>query len=530
MTLKKLDRTTRKQIDAVIEKNRKKIESIAGFADVEAGFPIVNGWIRRTPAIILFVKDKKPEDSLLPGQMAPKTLGGYPVDVIEIGPSRALRLVTGMDDGTAALAGGLTYQPIDGNPIDTRFTVTAKMTCHVGPDQGWPVLKKFLQGTQRKLVAAMYDLNADWISKTLVETIGAAGTNPRKMVLTWDDHMTNGEPEIRVDLKQALGTKLDAWIVQCGGSKRFSSAYHEKVAVRDSKAFWLSSGNWSRRSQPNIDPVANPAAVGGMFSKGNREWHLTLADKPLSKMFEKYIIYDRNKSEEENTALGVAQPMVFPDLFVPIEALVPDMGAALAAPVPVAAAQLPTHGQAYDIQPVLCPDNYIARITELVESAKTSLYLQYSYITWTDRAEDKLFRELLKTIGKLSHKGSFDLRIIVGNNDAPEKVRKLVENGFNEACIRVQSSIHNKAIIVDSKAVLVSSANWSGDGTLRNRDAGLIIYDPEITAYYEAVFLDDWDKRARADFGAALGAIIAEDNAPTPPGMVRIGWNDFFEE
>jgi PLD-like domain len=528
--LRKLDQKTRKQIDVVIAKNRKKIEAIAGFADVEAGFPIVNGWVKRVPAIILFVERKKPEDSLLPGQMAPKTMGGFPVDVVEIGPSRALRLETGIDDGTAALAGGLTYQLLDGNPIDQRFSVTAKMNCHVGPDQGWPVLKAFLQGTKRKLVAAIYDFNAEWVSKTLVETINGGGTTSRKMVLTWDDHMTNGEPEIRTAFKQALGQKLDAWIVQCGGSKRFASAYHEKVAVRDSSAFWLSSGNWSRRSMPNIDPITDPSSGSGMYSKSNREWHLTLSDKPLAKLFEKYIKYDRDKSEEENSALGTRQPTVMPDLFVPIEALSADFDAALAAPTPVPAQQLPLHGQAYDIQPLLCPDNYIVRITEWVASAKSSLYLQFSYITWTDRPNDKPFRDLLKSIAKLSYKANFDLKIIVGNGDAPEKVRKLVENGFNEACIRVQASIHNKAIIVDSKAVLVSSANWSSDGTLRNRDAGLIIHDPEITAYYEAVFMDDWDKRAKAHLGSATGVRIAADDAPTPPGMVRIGWNDYFEE
>ncbi len=41
--------------------------------------------------------------------------------------------------------------------------------------------------------------------------------------------------------------------------------------------------------------------------------------------------------------------------------------------------------------------------------------------------------------------------------------------------------------------VLVSSQNWSGDGFLRNRDAGLIVEDAEIAGYYEAIFLDDWN-------------------------------------
>ena len=72
------------------------------------------------------------------------------------------------------------------------------------------------------------------------------------------------------------------------------------------------------------------------------------------------------------------------------------------------------------------------------------------------------------------------MRIILGDSDAADKIRKLAEAGFNDQVFRVQGSIHNKGIIVDGAAVLVSSANWSGDGVLRNRDAGLIIYDPDV--------------------------------------------------
>jgi len=50
---------------------------------------------------------------------------------------------------------------------------------------------------------------------------------------------------------------------------------------------------------------------------------------------------------------------------------------------------------------------------------------------------------------------------------------------------------------VDGETVLVSSANWSGDGVLRNRDAGLIIRNSEIAGYYQKVFVDDWEKRSQ---------------------------------
>jgi phosphatidylserine/phosphatidylglycerophosphate/cardiolipin synthase-like enzyme len=88
--------------------------------------------------------------------------------------------------------------------------------------------------------------------------------------------------------------------------------------------------------------------------------------------------------------------------------------------------------------------------------------------------------------------------------------------------------VRNKGIIVDGKVVLVSSANWAGDGVLRNRDAGLIIHDAEIAAYYQAVFLDDWDNRSRTSLDDDRPVLVASEGEPTRAGMVRMSWREFF--
>jgi phosphatidylserine/phosphatidylglycerophosphate/cardiolipin synthase-like enzyme len=94
---------------------------------------------------------------------------------------------------------------------------------------------------------------------------------------------------------------------------------------------------------------------------------------------------------------------------------------------------------------------------------------------------------------------------------------------------RQQTNIHNKGIVVDSETVLVSSANWSSDGILRNRDAGLIIRNAEVAGYYQQVFLGDWDKRATA-IKESAPAIVAAPGAATPPGMVRVSWHDYMDD
>jgi phosphatidylserine/phosphatidylglycerophosphate/cardiolipin synthase-like enzyme len=135
---------------------------------------------------------------------------------------------------------------------------------------------------------------------------------------------------------------------------------------------------------------------------------------------------------------------------------------------------------------------------------------------------------VLNYLGELSTRDGFDLKVIVGGEAA--KVRVLAENGWNEEVVRHQSGIHNKGIVVDNKRVLISSQNWSGDGFLRNRDAGLIIDDKDIAGYYGAIFLDDWNKRARPALAETASAIIALPGESVPRGMVRMSWRDYHGE
>jgi phosphatidylserine/phosphatidylglycerophosphate/cardiolipin synthase-like enzyme len=62
--------------------------------------------------------------------------------------------------------------------------------------------------------------------------------------------------------------------------------------------------------------------------------------------------------------------------------------------------------------------------------------------------------------------------------------------------VKIQNNVHNKGIIVDGKAVVVSSQNWSTDGTLYNRDVGVIIYNKAAAQYFQKIFLHDWDHLA----------------------------------
>ncbi len=55
------------------------------------------------------------------------------------------------------------------------------------------------------------------------------------------------------------------------------------------------------------------------------------------------------------------------------------------------------------------------------------------------------------------------------------------------------TNVHNKAMIVDNKTVLISSINWNENSVTRNRESGIIIKNSEIAKYYSDVFFYDWN-------------------------------------
>jgi phosphatidylserine/phosphatidylglycerophosphate/cardiolipin synthase-like enzyme len=62
---------------------------------------------------------------------------------------------------------------------------------------------------------------------------------------------------------------------------------------------------------------------------------------------------------------------------------------------------------------------------------------------------------------------------------------------------RIQENVHNKGMIVDGSTVVVGSQNWSSEGVDTNRDASVVIKSADVAAYWEKIFLLDWNERTR---------------------------------
>ena len=147
------------------------------------------------------------------------------------------------------------------------------------------------------------------------------------------------------------------------------------------------------------------------------------------------------------------------------------------------------------IQPILTPDNYAPLILKLINSAEKSFYMQTQYITPSDTEPNAGFAALIQAIAAKMNDG-LDVRIILSQYETLAKLELVQNAGIDVSHVRIQANVHNKGMIVDSKVVAVGSQNWSGDGTIRNRDATLIIYNEEAAQYWQQIFIHDWTQMA----------------------------------
>jgi hypothetical protein len=101
------------------------------------------------------------------------------------------------------------------------------------------------------------------------------------------------------------------------------------VAVRDSSAVWLSSGNWQSSNQPDVHPFAENASrlPVGFQRKYSRDYHAIIVNDRLASIYETYIKRDFKLASAQ---VGAPEAFAAPDLFVPEEE--PEEPVAFAAP------------------------------------------------------------------------------------------------------------------------------------------------------------------------------------------------------
>jgi hypothetical protein len=421
-------------------------------------------------------------------------------------------------------------------PMLPRVEEKMGLTVCVSPEAGWSELETFLGATEKRLTVAMYQFTAPHIFKAVSDAVAPAGRQfelvlhpvpekpPRSGVKAGD---LDEEDDVIDPLSQQLKSRFEmAWATLTSKARPdglWASAYHIKVAVRDGSAVWLSSGNWQSSNQPEVHPFADGHArlPPGFQRKYNRDYHAIIANDRLASIYETYIKRDYDLALRQ---AGEAAPVAVPDVFVPEEA--PEEAVEYAPPELFPPLRI---DRVVSVQPLLTPDNYAEHALKLIRSAKQSVWFQNQYINFRGTGEDfGTFSDLITSLKEKIDEG-LDVRIICRDMMKEESLDVLVACGFPREVFRFQPACHNKAIIVDGKAVMFGSHNWSNEGVSTNRDASLIFDDEEIAAYLAEIYGYDWNRLAKAG-PARRRPRIAHAGEATPTGMKRVPYSAVFDD
>jgi phosphatidylserine/phosphatidylglycerophosphate/cardiolipin synthase-like enzyme len=391
----------------------------------------------------------------------------------------------------------LPYTPADVplTPVKGKIPII----CHASPDAGWPTLRDFLAGVQQTLTVGLYDFT----SKHILDSVTQSLNRDQAFKLVLDHPAKNPsadqtDPETVEALSDTLGDNFkQVWALVRNNKEIkqyiYPSAYHIKTAVRDSNSTWLSSGNWNNSNQPDMDPISSPSPDDqALARKSDRDWHVIIDSSAISGKFEAYIKHDFEvaSSKEEDQPRGLVSGIS--------EAAMPEEFRSIARGTFQFHKPLKISGEELTITPLLTPDpdSYRPAMLNLINSAKSKLYIQLQYIHPPKEGVDNDFKALIDAVVEKINDG-LDVRIICSEYQAMQGwLERLQDVGIDLGIVKLQNGVHNKGFVVDGKVVALGSQNWSGDGVLRNRDASVIIESETAATYFETIFLHDWDRIA----------------------------------
>ena len=500
----------------IIKRNMKKFKK-AGVLYVRPGYCTKNNWPTKKKAIVAII-DRSARSPKLPAAVEGVPVEArtateleqfsydHPEQYSELADHRAELRGTSMlpefDPATEAFRSPMTARVAAAHHKKPSLNYTAsapnvpldpvsgaiRIVCHVSPDAGWPTLSEFVSATRTQLKVSMYDFTSKHILDLFSNKLGK-----KKVQLTLDDPPANPsedqlDPETVASLEQSVQKLGFAWALVRSSPEAdtwiFPSAYHIKVMVRDSEAVWLSSGNLNNSNQPEMDPFGDPKPTDQATAKtSDRDWHVIVNSPDLARTLEAYLDSDFQVATLHAANLSPVLKPRRPALRRPTV----KGEFTFNAPREL--------NEDMTITPLLTPDPgvYQAAMLELIQSAKKSILVQLQYIHPTSDATKSKFTDLIDALAAKIDGGQVEVKIILSEFQRLKGgLEALQAAGIHLDNVKVQNNVHNKGFVFDHKKVVVSSMNWSGEGILSNRDAGLIIDNAKAAAYFEKIFRDDW--------------------------------------
>lgn len=358
-----------------------------------------------------------------------------------------------------------------------------RVTAFASPDCSYEVYAAAIAGAEREILVNVYEFTDEKMAGDLI----SARERGVSVTVLLEGGPVGGISSVERAVAGALNRSgIPIFAMATTGAAHAKYRYdHAKYIVIDGRAVLLGSENFK--------PGGYPAAG----RQGNRGWGVLLEDPGLAAYFREVYLFDLTGGDIiplEGTAAELYTPWA------------PDYAVEFA----------PCRAEGARVTPVISPDTSNL-ILGLIESAEESIAIEQAYIT--NETTTELNPYLAATINA-SRRG-VAVRVLLdsawfnieGNADNDEMVDLInriaaaeglpLEARLADLEANNLEKIHNKGVVVDGRAVLVSSINWNANSPAFNREAGVIVEHPGIAGYYVAVFDDDWEA---SDGSGASGA------------------------
>ncbi|KLK88630.1 phospholipase [Methanoculleus sediminis] len=352
------------------------------------------------------------------------------------------------------------------------------VTAFAAPDCSYEVFSAAVAGAQREILVNVYEFTDEKMANDLTRARerGVAVT-----VLLEGGPVGGVSPEGRAVAGTLNRSGIPVLSMTTTDAAHAKYRYdHAKYLIIDRSTVLLGSENFKPGGYP--EP--------GL--QGNRGWGVLLEDPELAAYFREVFLFDAAGGD-----------------IVPLEGTAAELYTPWAPDYTVEFA--PCRAEGARVTPVISPDTSVL-ILELIEGAEESIAIEQAYIT-NETACD--FNPYLAAAIDASRRG-VAVRVLLdsawfnteGDADNDEMVGIInriaaaeglpLEARLADLEANSLDKIHNKGVVVDGRAVLVSSINWNANSPAFNREAGVIVEHPKIAAYYAAVFEDDWDASDRS--------------------------------
>lgn len=342
-------------------------------------------------------------------------------------------------------------QVIDEIIADT-FTGVTKITMFSGPDSAYEVVYNSVLDAKTSFYLEVYTLSSEALVDAL---IAAKGRGVDVIVLLSHDRVSGYEDNYTEESAYRLvSAGID--VLWTSSTFRFT---HAKFWIVDSQTAYVYSGNWAPSSIP-ISPAA----------RTNREMGLAFNDTSIATYYEDVFLDDMLMSSpyEGLPNIGYLQAEEDSETYTH----------------PFTQTTITEYAE---VTPIFSPDNSYELVSELIQSAQSTIDVELQYIKFDCDALNDLIDAALRGVS---------VRVLipkpgVSNENVTEV---LINAGASVRFFKGLGHNHNKYISVDGETVQISSINWSNNSFVNNREAGAIVKNPTVADYFKEIFDFDWDQ------------------------------------